>query len=72
LRDADLRRDLHHVTARTLVVAGSKDISTTVADGAWLRDNIPEARLEVLEAAHLSNVERPGEFTELLADFLFS
>jgi 3-oxoadipate enol-lactonase len=72
LRDADLRRDLHRITARTLVVAGSKDLTTTVADGAYLRDNIPEARLEVLEAAHLSNVERSREFTELLADFLIS
>jgi len=72
LRDADLRRDLHRITAPTLVVAGSKDPSTTVADGTYLRDNIPEARLEVLEAAHLSNVERPAEFSELLAEFLFS
>ncbi|MDQ2765825.1 MAG: 3-oxoadipate enol-lactonase [Gemmatimonadota bacterium] len=72
LRDADLRRDLHRITAPTLVVAGSKDLSTTVADGTYLRDNIPEARLEVLEAAHLSNVEQPREFAELLADFLIS
>jgi 3-oxoadipate enol-lactonase len=72
LRDTDLRRDLHHVTARTLVVAGSKDVSTTVADGAWLRDNIPEARMEILDAAHLSNVERSEEFSGLLDDFLSS
>jgi 3-oxoadipate enol-lactonase len=72
LRDADLRRDLHRITAPTLVIAGTKDLSTTVADGTYLRDNIPEARLELLDAAHLSNVERPEEFTELLADFLFS
>ena len=72
LRDADLRRDLHRITAPTLVVAGSKDLSTTVADSVYLRDNIPEAWMEVLEAAHLSNVERPREFSELLADFLFS
>ena len=70
LRDADLRRDLHHVTARTLVIAGSKDFSTTVADGAWLRDNIPEARMEVLDAAHLSNVERAEEFSAMLDEFL--
>ena len=70
LRDADLRRDLHRVTAPTLVVAGSKDVSTTVADGAYLRDNIPEARMEVLDAAHLSNVERSEEFSALLDEFL--
>lgn len=70
LRDTDLRRDLHHVTARTLVVAGSRDVSTTVSDGTWLRDNIPDARMEVLNAAHLSNVERPIEFSAVLEDFL--
>lgn len=72
LRDADLRRDLHRITAPTLVVAGSKDLATTVADGAYLRDNIPEAVMEVLEAAHLSNVERPEEFSELLTESLIS
>jgi 3-oxoadipate enol-lactonase len=72
LRDTDLRRDLHRITAPTLVVAGSRDLSTTVADSEYLRDNIPEAWMEVLEAAHLANVERPEEFSALLADFLFS
>jgi 3-oxoadipate enol-lactonase len=72
LRDTDLRRDLHRVIAPTLVVAGSKDESTTVADGAYLRDNIPNARLEVLDAAHLSNVGRPEEFSALLDEFLSS
>jgi 3-oxoadipate enol-lactonase len=70
LRDADLRRDLHRITTRTLVVAGRADASTTVGDGEHLRDNIPDARLEVLEAAHLSNVERPVEFTGLVREFL--
>jgi 3-oxoadipate enol-lactonase len=72
LRDTDLRRDLHRVIAPTLVVAGSEDVSTTVADGAYLRDNIPNARMEVLDAAHLSNVGRPAEFTALLDEFLSS
>jgi 3-oxoadipate enol-lactonase len=72
LRDADLRRDLHRIMRPTLVVAGSKDPSTTVSDGAYLRDNIPSAEMEVLEAAHLSNVERPREFSELLTEFLIS
>ena len=58
--------------APTLVIAGNEDLSTTVADGTYLRDNIPNAELEVLEAAHLSNVERPEEFSELLTVFLKS
>src|SRR3569623_2884337 len=72
LRDADLRRALHRVVAPTLVIAGSEDVSTTVADGRYLRDNIPKAELEVLEAAHLSKVERPEDITELLTGFLKS
>jgi 3-oxoadipate enol-lactonase len=72
LRDTDLRRDLHRITAPTLVIAGRVDPSTTVADAEYLRDNIPSARMEALEAAHLSNVERPEEFSELLTDFLKS
>ncbi len=72
LRDTDLRRDLHRVIAPTLVVAGSEDVSTTTADGAYLRDNIPNARMEVLEAAHLSNVGQPEEFAALLDEFLGS
>ena len=72
LRDADLRRDLHRIVVPTLVISGSEDPSTTVADGRYLRDNIPDAEMEVLEAAHLSNVERPEEFTGLLTVFLNS
>jgi 3-oxoadipate enol-lactonase len=72
LRDADLRKDLHRIMAPTLVIAGSEDVSTTVADGKYLRDNIPNAELEVLKAAHLSNVERANEFSELLTVFLKS
>jgi 3-oxoadipate enol-lactonase len=72
LRDADLRRDLHRIVVPTLVIAGSEDVSTTVADGKYLRDNIPDAELELLEAAHLSNVERSAEFTKLLTGFLKS
>jgi len=69
LRDADLRRDLHRITRPTLVIAGSRDPSTTVSDAVYLRDNVPDAELEVLEAAHLSNVERPEEFSSLLKQF---
>ena len=72
LRDADLHKDLHRIVTPTLVIAGSEDPSTSVADAKYLRDNIPNAELEVLEAAHLSNVERSEEFTELLTVFLKS
>ena len=70
LRDADLRSDAHRIAAPTLVIAGSEDQSTPPADSEWMRDNLPDAHLEMLEAAHLSNVERPVEFTQLVRGFL--
>jgi 3-oxoadipate enol-lactonase len=35
-----------------------------------LAQGISGARMVELEAAHLSNVERPGEFTQALVSFL--
>ncbi len=70
LRDADLRDDAGRITVPTLIVAGRQDQSTPVADSEFLRDRIAGARVEMLEAAHLSNVERASEFNALLAGFL--
>lgn len=70
LRDADLRPDAHRIAAPTLVVAGSEDTSTPPADSELIRDTLPNAHMELLHAAHLSNVERADEFTELLRGFL--
>jgi 3-oxoadipate enol-lactonase len=70
LRDADLRSDAHRIAAPTLVIAGSEDRSTPPADSEWLRDALPDAHMELLHAAHLSNVERPAEFTDLVRGFL--
>lgn len=70
LRDADLRADSQRIAAPALVIAGSEDRSTPPADSEWMRDNFPDAHMELLCAAHLSNVERPEEFTDLVRDFL--
>lgn len=63
LRDADLTADLAAVRAPTLVIGGALDISTPPDQTAALADAIPIARHQVLEAAHLSNLERPDGFT---------
>lgn len=70
IRDMDLRPTARLISARTLVIAGSEDPSTSMADGQWLADRIQDARLVVLEAAHLSNVERADQFSAALLDFL--
>lgn len=70
IRDADLREAAGMISAPSLVIAGALDEATTPAQAEALRDTIRGARLETLDAAHLSNVERPEEFSELLASFL--
>jgi 3-oxoadipate enol-lactonase / 4-carboxymuconolactone decarboxylase len=67
----DLRGALGAVRAPTLLIAGAGDPATPPALLEALRDEIPGARLEVLDgAAHLANVERPEAFARAVARFL--
>jgi 3-oxoadipate enol-lactonase len=66
LRDADLRGDLRRIAAAARVIGGNKDVSTPLADAEALAQGIAGARLSVLDAAHLSNIEQPARFTALL------
>jgi 3-oxoadipate enol-lactonase len=62
---------LEEIRCPTLVIAGAEDAGTPPAMGRKIADNIPGARLELIEsAAHLCNVERPETFNRLLLDFL--
>lgn len=70
LRDADLRGLGGLVRAPCLVVTGEHDVATPPAAGQALAADIPDARILSLEAAHLSNVERSGEFTQAVLQFL--
>jgi 3-oxoadipate enol-lactonase len=70
LRDADLRPLAASVAVPTLVIVGTHDVATTAADGYWLADAIPGARLVELDAAHLSNVECAEAFNGALRTFL--
>ena len=70
LRDADLREELQRISARTLVVAGAQDQTTTVADAEAIRAAIPGASLVTLPCAHLSNVECDDRFAAQVASFV--
>ena len=70
LRDTDLFRSLSSVSAPALVLVGSADLATTPADGDALARGIPGAELASLEAAHLSNVDRPAAFNARVGAFL--
>ena len=67
----DFREELGRIGASTLVVAASEDPATPPEQARLLATRIPDARLHVIEgAAHLANVERPAEFTEVVLDHL--
>jgi len=71
LRDADLRESVAAIRSPTLVIGGDRDIATPPEEAVWLHDHIPGSSLRVLEgAAHLSNLERPDDWTAEVAGFL--
>jgi 3-oxoadipate enol-lactonase len=54
-----------------LIVVGSEDTLTPVAEAESLRNGIPGARLRVIEGAgHLSNMEQPDQFNTTLIEFI--
>lgn len=70
IRDMDLRPTASLIVPPTLVIAGTQDPSTSVADGQWLADAPQRGSLIEIDAAHLSNVEKPDEFQAAVLDFL--
>lgn len=70
LAQADLRSAIHTITVPTLLIAGSADPVTTVADAQAMQAAIAGAQLAEVPASHLSNLEAPGAFDAALAAFL--
>lgn len=63
----DIRAELPTIKAPTLVIAGRNDPATPPASARELADSIPHATLlEIPEAAHLANAERPEPVTAAL------
>jgi pimeloyl-ACP methyl ester carboxylesterase len=62
---------LPRITLPTLIMVGTEDAITPVADSEKMHNAIAGSRLVVLEnAGHVSNLERTGEFNEALLNFL--
>lgn len=70
IRDMDQRESIKQINATALVIGGAHDASAPPAVAQAMTAAIPNARLVILEAAHLSNVERAGEFNATLLEFL--
>ena len=58
------------IACPTLVIAGTRDEATPLAMAEKIRDTISGAELVTLPAAHLSAVEKPVEFANLVVDFI--
>ncbi|WP_085315427.1 3-oxoadipate enol-lactonase [Derxia lacustris] len=67
---ADLREHLDHIAVPTLVIAGSADPVTTVADAEFIAARVPGAQLVALPASHLSAIEAADDFNRALDAFL--
>ncbi|QKD43839.1 3-oxoadipate enol-lactonase [Alicycliphilus denitrificans] len=70
LATSDLRGSLGRIATPTLLLAGASDPVTTVADAQAMQAAIPGARLAVVPASHLSNLEAPQAFDQAVLDFL--
>jgi 3-oxoadipate enol-lactonase len=70
IRDMDQREAVAQIKAPTLVIYGGNDPVTPAADAQFLTDRIRGAVKVELPAAHLSNVEQAGPFTEAVSQFL--
>jgi 3-oxoadipate enol-lactonase len=67
----DSNPELPGIDVPTLVISGTLDTLIPTPVTAEMAERIPSARLELLEGAgHLSNLERPEDFTRLLSEHL--
>jgi 3-oxoadipate enol-lactonase len=66
----DVTAAIEAVTAPTLVIAGRQDPATPPSHAEIIARRIPGAHLELVDAAHLANYERPDEVTALILSHL--
>lgn len=69
----DTRQQLSAMRCPVRVLCGADDKVTPVSGNRYLADHIPGATLQVLEqSGHLLPLERPGEVTEFLREWMLS
>ncbi|MDK1374677.1 MULTISPECIES: alpha/beta hydrolase [unclassified Sinorhizobium] len=68
-RDGDLER-LGEIRCATLIVAGTRDRLRSIAEVEELRDGIPGAVMELIEAGHMIPMEAPEELAAILKRWL--
>jgi pimeloyl-ACP methyl ester carboxylesterase len=69
--DYDVRERLPEIACPTLIVWGERDRLISVRDADVFEELIPNARKVIFpDTGHMSMLERPAEFNELLEEFL--
>jgi 3-oxoadipate enol-lactonase len=72
VRDMDMRRTVALIHRPTLVIAGQYDTVTILSHGELIAATVPGAKLFVLPAVHMSNIEYPEAFLSAVLEFLRS
>jgi len=71
LRDTDLTGQVGSISCPVLVVGGDLDVATPPDQTRNLHQQIEGSTVEVIQgAAHLSNVDRPAAYNQIVGDFL--
>jgi 3-oxoadipate enol-lactonase len=70
VRDTDLRRTIALISRPTLVIAGRDDTVTLASHSEAIASTISAAKLLILPAVHMSNVECHDEFLRAVREFL--
>ena len=67
----DVTSQLAHITIPTLILCGSEDMMTPPKHSQYLKDNLPNARLQIVEhSGHMVTLEQPDTVAKLLKQFL--
>jgi 3-oxoadipate enol-lactonase len=70
VRDTDLRRTGALIENPTLVIAGEFDTVTAASHSYIIAKTLPNAKLKIFPAVHLTNVEFSDEFVQTVTEFL--
>ena len=70
-RRPDYAELLTEITVPTLIIVGSEDEFTPIADAEFIRERVTGSELAVIEGAgHMPNLERTEEFNQTVRRFL--
>lgn len=72
LVDEDLWSQIENIKLPTLIIAADGDQVCTVEEAQKMHQKVANSKLRVLQASHLSNIEKAEEFSESLIDFIQS